>query len=88
MPAMDRKQSKLSDQVRKAASECGISQYALSRVTGIDKAAMSRFISGERGLSIENLDALADVLNLRIVAGKPKRIEVPNLRPGRPRKVR
>jgi transcriptional regulator with XRE-family HTH domain len=73
MPAMTKKQVKLIDQIRRAASECGMGQNALARAAGIDKGRMSRFISGERGLSMEALDALADVLNLRIVAGKPKR---------------
>ena len=70
---MSKKRRKLIDQVRQAASECGLSQNALARAAGLDKAALSRFIVGERGLSMESLDALADVLKLRIVADKPKR---------------
>ena len=64
---MSKKQVKLTDQVRQAASKCGMGQNALARAAGIHKAAMSRFISGERGLSMEALDALADVLRLDVV---------------------
>lgn len=70
---MSKKQRKLIDQVRQAARDCGMSQNALAREAGMDPGAVNRFISGERGLSMECLDALAGVLNLRIVANKPKR---------------
>jgi len=84
MPAMVEKRDSLIGQIRRAARECGLPQNALARAAGIDKAALSRFVHGERGLTMENLNALADVLNLRIVAGRPKAI--PLGRPGRPRK--
>lgn len=72
MTPMGKKHVKLIDQLRQAAGNASISQNALARASGIDKAALSRFVSGERGLAMENLNALADVLDLRIVAGKVK----------------
>ena len=58
---------------RRAARECGLSQNALARATGLDVAAVNRFISGRRGLSMKSLDTLADVLRLHIVSdGPPK----------------
>ncbi len=69
---MSRKRLSFIDQVRRAASECGMSQNALARATGLDPGAVNRFIHGERGLSMESLDALADVLRLRIAKDKPK----------------
>jgi len=83
---MGKKRAKLSDQVRRAASDCGATQKALARAAGIDKGALSRFVSGERGLMLENLDALADVLKLRIVADGPPDV-LPAGRPGRPPKT-
>ena len=79
---MDKKRTKLIDQVRQAGSQCGISHNALARAAGIDKSALSRFFSGARGLSMANIDALADVLRLDIVAGEPIKLPPP-LKPGR-----
>lgn len=46
---------------------------AVARGAGIDKATMSKFLSGERGLSTTALDRLGAFLDLRIVAGKRRR---------------
>ena len=63
----------LSDQIRRAVSGCGISQYRLAKELRIDKAALSRFVRGERGLSWEAVDRLATFLDLRITTGKHRR---------------
>lgn len=70
---MDKKQIMLIDQIRQAAGTCGMPQKTLSRAAGIDPAALCRFISGERGLSMEAVNALAAALNLRVVVDNPKR---------------
>lgn len=59
----------LSDQIRRAAREYADANSigALARELGMDKAAVSRLIRGERGLSAETLDRLGTVLGLRIV---------------------
>ncbi len=62
------KRLKLTDQVRKAINDCGETRYRICQETGIDKATMSRFMSGERGLSMEALDAVADYLRLSIMS--------------------
>ena len=79
---MKRKRVKLSDQIRRAVDESGLSRYAICKATGIDKGHMSRFMAGKGGLSMANLDALADVLRLCIVAGEPIKLPPP-LKPGR-----
>lgn len=64
---------KLSYQIRAAVEASGVSGYRISAETGIDKAALSRFLSGERGLSMESLDLLAGYLELKIVSpDRPK----------------
>ena len=83
---MDKRQVKLIDQIRQAAGNCGASQNALARAAGMDKGALSRFVSGERGLSMEALDALAGVLKIRIVVDGPADV-LPAGRPGRPPKA-
>ena len=63
-----------SDQIRRAVRESGVTAYRICRLTGIDKAAMSRFLSGERFLSEDSLNMVAEVLGLR-VKGKAKKGE-------------
>jgi len=83
---MTKSKTNLIDQIRQAVRESGLTKRGLATLAGIDETAVSRFHSGERGLSMESLDALADVLNLRIVAdGKPRKVP-PASKPGRPRK--
>ena len=66
------KNVKLSDQIRLAVEASGISQYRLSKEVRISKTSLSRFMRGERGLTLKALDRLADFLGLTIVA-RPKR---------------
>ena len=64
---------KLSDQIRHAVSKCGKSRYQIAQVTGIGEAALSRFVHGERGLSLASLDKLAAYLALEVIVTKPSR---------------
>lgn len=79
---MSGKRIKLSEQIRRAVEESGLSRFRICKATGIDQAAMSRFMNRTRGLQMDNLDALADVLRLDILAGEPVKLPPP-LKPGR-----
>jgi len=69
---MTKKQAKrLSDEIRAAIVNCGISRYRISKETGIDPAALCRFMQGKVGLTTDTLDKLAECIGLRIVADKP-----------------
>ena len=63
----------LTDQLRKAIRDSGLSQYRIGKDCDIDKAAMSRFMSGERGLSLKSIDRVAEYLGLELVRRKRKR---------------
>lgn len=66
----------LSEQLRRACREYADAHSigVLARELGMDKAAVSRLIRGERGLSAETLDRLGAVLGLKIVsASKPRK---------------
>lgn len=69
---MTKKRVTLSDQVRQAVEESGMSRYAICKTLGLSQATMSRFMSGKGGLSMDYLDALADLLDLNITAVEPK----------------
>jgi transcriptional regulator with XRE-family HTH domain len=62
----------LTDQIREAVKNSGLSQQQICEQAGIDKGSLSRFVTGERGLSFSHLDKLAEVLGLRITTTKRK----------------
>jgi len=70
---MPRKPTTISGQLRLAIKKSGMTQYAICKETGIDKAAMSRFMSKGTGLTTATVDKLADVLGLELVPKKRKR---------------
>lgn len=57
----------VSDLVRLAIADSGLSLNELSRRTGVDPAALSRFMSGERGITLETFERLADEVRLRVI---------------------
>jgi hypothetical protein len=73
MPMRKKTTERLTDQLRQAVADSGRTLGEFSRDTGIDKSALSRFVNGERGLSMEGLDAIGKYLGLRIVADKPSK---------------
>jgi transcriptional regulator with XRE-family HTH domain len=62
---------RFSDQIRDAVNASGLSRYAICKAIGFNQGAMSRFMSGKGGLSMDALDRLAELLNLAVVA-RPK----------------
>lgn len=67
---------KLSDQLRREIEKADISQYELARRVGLDKSVLSRFMHGKSGLSVQNIDLIAEELGLelrKIVQSKKSR---------------
>ncbi len=63
----------LSDQIRDAVRKSGLSGYRICEKTGIEPASLSRFLSGERGMSLASLDKLAALLRLKIVVERKRK---------------
>jgi len=61
-----------SDQLRAIIENCGLSRYELSKRAGLQQSALSRFMAGTVGLSLDSLDRLAPVLGLSITSKRPK----------------
>lgn len=60
----------LSDQLRNAviaAGEAGKSRYRIAQECGIGEAAISRFVNGKGGLSLQAIDAIGSCLGLELV---------------------
>ena len=66
--ASSRRPLALSEQLRQAIVACGLSRYRISQLTGIDQATLSKFMSGDRGLSFNAIDRLGEALDLWLVA--------------------
>ena len=69
---MKRKPVKLSEQVRRAVEKSGMSRYAICKAIGMHESVMSRFMNGKGGLQQDGLDALADLLELDVVARRKR----------------
>lgn len=59
------------EQIRRAILDSGLTRYALWQRSGVEQSALSRFLSGERTLSLEAVEKLAEALGLEIVI-RPK----------------
>jgi hypothetical protein len=64
---MAKQSQKFSEQIRRAIDDCGKTRYWIWKKTGIAQSTLSEFMSGGRGLSMANLDLLAECLGLKIV---------------------
>jgi transcriptional regulator with XRE-family HTH domain len=58
-----------TDQLRDAVEKSGESQRVIADATGINQGNLSRFLRGERGMSLDNVDALCAYLKLKLIAG-------------------
>ena len=63
---------KLSDQLREAIVNADVSRYEISKATGVTQAALSHFVNGRRGVSVEAMDAVGLYLGLSITS-RPKK---------------
>jgi transcriptional regulator with XRE-family HTH domain len=62
-----------SDQIRAAIDASGRSRHSICEETGIDRGAMSRFMSGQGGMLLDNIDRIAALLGWTLVPGPRKR---------------
>ena len=63
----------LSDQVRQAIDDSGLTRYRIAHETGIDESALAKFYNGKRGFNSDTLDVLGEYLGLRIVRDQKKK---------------
>ena len=58
---------KLSDAVRVAIKGSGVSRYALAKQVGVAESVLSRFMNEKQSITLDTLEKLSEVLNLKIV---------------------
>ena len=64
--------ARILDAICDAIEASDRTRYRIAKDTGISQTQLSRLMSGERGLSIDALERLADYLGLGIII-RPKR---------------
>ncbi|HUU96933.1 MAG TPA: hypothetical protein VM487_14435 [Phycisphaerae bacterium] len=80
---------KFSTQLRKMISDDGRTRYEICRLAKLDQAIMSKFMSGDGGLSLAGIDRLCSVLCLRLqcqrikLAQDPKTLKFTTVPPGK-----
>ncbi|MCH8153377.1 MAG: helix-turn-helix transcriptional regulator [Planctomycetes bacterium] len=70
---MSKRKPRVSEQLKRAIGTCGCSRYRIWKETGVSQAALSRFMSGERSLTLDTVDILADFLGLELVSKRKGR---------------
>ena len=64
--------SKILNTLRRAIETTDETRYSIARGSGVNASQLCRFVSGERGLSIESAETLADYIGLEIII-RPRR---------------
>ena len=71
--SMAKRSKKMTDQLRQAIDDSGLTRYRIAQDADLDESALAKFYGGKRGLSLDNIDRLFEYLGLRIVMDpKPK----------------
>jgi predicted transcriptional regulator len=56
----------LTELILQAMESSGQTRYRIAKETGLSQAALSRFVHGERGLSLQSLETLLNYLGLEV----------------------
>lgn len=59
--------STVSETLREAIKTCEQTRYEISKATGVSNSVLSRFVASGEGLRSQNLDILAEHLDLVLV---------------------
>lgn len=73
MATSDMEPEAVSEALRKAISGSGLTPYAIAKSAGMSPQIITRFLRGERGLSLVVIDRLCRVLGLELTPAKRPR---------------
>lgn len=77
---------KPSDQVKQIIQDSPLTAYRISKLAGLRNSVLSLFLSGDRTITLDTLDALAPILGLSVESnGQDKKLAADAPKPGRPR---
>lgn len=63
---MNKRKQSVSETLRNAIKESGLTHYRIAKDAGTTPAVVSRFAYGERDLRLETVDRIAEVLGLEL----------------------
>ena len=69
-PHMSKKLPTVTDQLKRAIDDSGLTRYRIAKETGLSEATLSKFYLGQRGLSMKALNALGKCLQLTVNLGR------------------
>ena len=69
---MAKQRVKFSDQLRQAIVDSDIRPSEICKRTGIDKGALSHYLAGHRGMSLESIDRVVALLDLELVSRRKR----------------
>lgn len=61
------------DEVRQAITDSGLTRYAIAKQTGVNEAALSRFMAGQIGMTLATLEKLRPIIRVSIKPAKRRR---------------
>lgn len=63
----------LSDEIRQAISDSGMTQTELAKAADVAGSVLSRFTRGQQGITLETADRIVRALGLRVAFSKRRR---------------
>lgn len=57
----------LSEQLRSAVLNCGVSRYRIAKDTGLTEAQLCRFVSGQIDIKLSTVDRICEYIGARLV---------------------
>ena len=72
----------LTDQLRQAIDDSGLTRYRIAKETGLSESALAQFYNGHRGLSMGALNTLGEFLQLKITLGRKPGTKKRNVKHG------
>lgn len=67
---MATKRKPISEQLKDLILNADVSRYRIAQETGLTEAALSRFVNGVAGLSLDSIDKIGEYLDLEITTRK------------------
>lgn len=58
--------SDLSEALKRAIENSGLSNYAISGLSGVDQSVLNRFVNGERDITLETASKIATALGAEL----------------------
>ena len=59
---------RFSEQLKAAIEASELTQYRIAKKSGIARSSLSQFMTGKRSMSLANIDAIIEVLDLELIS--------------------